>query len=1770
MTEVRRIGPDGGFLREFAEFRNRVKSLETKPSGNIVIRETLIAEDPVTGVKTIIGQLPDGTIGFQPFVGDIVPPPVATTPVATSQPGTFTVSWDGLFVGNAAKPKDFVHVNVVGHKIVSGSTVLTVDVGVIRLPSESVFVTTDIAAIGETWEFSLESEDYNGNLAARSARSAPLVMQSAVTDQGINDALAALQADADAAQAAADNAQTAADDAQNAADAAAASAATAAGIANSKGKVIIQSSAPAVADQLAQNLWIDTTGGANTPKRWNGSAWVVVTDKVATDAAAAAAAAQTTADQAFNDAAAAALAAGTAQTTANGKSTVWRQDNPPAGTSHRAGDLWFDTNDGNKPYTWDTTSTQWISARDATIATAQSTADSAFTVANGKNKTYFQTSEPTGGTYNTGDTWVDTDNNYKLYTYSGSIWQATQDSAAAKAEAISAAATDATTKADAAQMAAIQAQAYSLNPSFEDWTGAVPANYATYNNAPTKETTTVRTGKYAARFNCTDTTTQRGLTFHTALAHAPNLEYFTLELDVRLVSGSSFGGAGVLLDWAGMTNQRVTVSLATEIPAPVTGKWYRVVKVLRRPTNATGTWTAMNGWLMGQYSVGMGTQAVKDIIYDWLNVRPATTEEITAYGTPASITTLTDTVNLKTRTWSQPSAPPLTGNTTGDLWFDTDDGNKPYIWNGAWTSTQDASIATAQGTANTALTAANGKNKVIYSTSAASGTTGYIAGDTWFQHNGSGLIIAQWEFTTSWQSRTLDSAVIANLNAGKITAGTLDVARLAASSISTDKLLIADINNYVENPDFESDTVGQAPKGYSNTGNATVIDISGLGGTYGTMGTAGNGTGKALALNAQNGSNNDVYGYKLIPVEVGDQFYVEYEARNLNTVGTGNAGLGFRTFGPTKAPVSWTNVSAFGTTKSTVWTKKTGSYTVPAGVAFIQVWITFANNAETTNQFWIDNLSIRRKNEGTLIVDGAIQAGSLIVANGAIGNAQIADLSADKINAGTIAAARLDAETIKSKLIEASYINAADIFAANSITSASGIFGTMDASVINAGTIAAARLDAAVIRSKLIDADLINAVDILVQNSITATNGIIGSIDAAKITVGEMSGARIAAKTITTDKLVITSTDNLIVESNFSNNGSSWGTLDANKSINATAGRGSLPALRITGTTSLQTINNLVNRVAVGTEDRFRGSMYVKSSAALAAGSIKLRMKCYTNATSSTSITVVSSPLLVANTWTLIEGYSPALPAGTIAVEFFIEVTNNATGTTTDIDYVAMTRAADGKLVVDGAIDGKTITGALFQTEATASRGIKLDGTGFKAYDPVGLETFAISAATGAVTSKGTFSTTGSEVVEGAGTRTISAIFGNLTYDSHSAFSSTPGILFNNSHSSEGPQTPASILYNGDALRLSTLDRSGGGQPDVTTSGSQALVGEGVANMIATTLAGSTDTDPNKLYPSPNMWLDAGQPGNHGFEEASLYMWYVPTIDGDERITGLRVNTYGGSDLLAPLVDDDIFHATMSTYSDQAGTVALGYALMSVTDNGLWAIEGRRNSDGARMTSIYTPNANGEMRIDADTKILLGTNFDSTGHLEVTASTTTVKNNLAVTGTSNFTGAVTTGAITTGAATLSSATVTGTLTVQGNAVLPIKHCETNVITSFPPNNTVWGPGTFAKDTNKSFNDGFVTFPAADQIKFMEAGVYCIHLVVWNNSTTYSASRIFLKNAAGTVIHNAQAKAEGGVWEFSISVPNFYATANEIVLVQFLQASGGTMQFDSKLRVTKLQ
>jgi hypothetical protein len=92
---------------------------------------------------------------------------------------------------------------------------------------------------------------------------------------------------------------------------------------------------------------------------------------------------------------------------------------------------------------------------------------------------------------------------------------------------------------------------------------------------------------------------------------------------------------------------------------------------------------------------------------------------------------------------------------------------------------------TAFAAANTAVQTANGKNKVTYSL-AAPGTTANTAGDIWWQYNASNIIIGQWTGLggTSWQANTIGNAVVANLDAGKITTGFLDGARINAGTIT--------------------------------------------------------------------------------------------------------------------------------------------------------------------------------------------------------------------------------------------------------------------------------------------------------------------------------------------------------------------------------------------------------------------------------------------------------------------------------------------------------------------------------------------------------------------------------------------------------------------------------------------------------------------------------------------------------------------------------------------------------------------------------------------------------------------------------------------------------------------------------------------------------------------------------------------------------------------------------------------------------------------------
>ncbi len=200
-------------------------------------------------------------------------------------------------------------------------------------------------------------------------------------------------------------------------------------LAGGKGKVLTQSATPATADRLPQNLWIDTTGNANTPKRWNGTAWVAVTDKVATDAAAAAASALS---QVATKAEASALTALTTRVT-NAEGTITSQ-----GSSITSLNNSLTTTNNN-------------------VTAAQNAANAANTLAGGKGEVIYGSSTPTVAQRLTQNLWIDTtSNNNTPKRWNGSAWVVVTDKVATDAAAAAAnALAQVATKADASALTAL-------------------------------------------------------------------------------------------------------------------------------------------------------------------------------------------------------------------------------------------------------------------------------------------------------------------------------------------------------------------------------------------------------------------------------------------------------------------------------------------------------------------------------------------------------------------------------------------------------------------------------------------------------------------------------------------------------------------------------------------------------------------------------------------------------------------------------------------------------------------------------------------------------------------------------------------------------------------------------------------------------------------------------------------------------------------------------------------------------------------------------------------------------------------------------------------------------------------------------------------------------------------------------------------------------------------------------------------------------------------
>lgn len=293
---------------------------------------------------------------------------------------------------------------------------------------------------------------------------------------------------------------------------------------------------------------------------------------------------------------------------------------------------------------------------------AVDTANNAQTTADGKNKIYYQNTQPGLTGNKKGDTWFDTANGYKAYVWDGTKWSASPFGSGALSDAVNSSITTAGSNASTALANAAAAKTAADQAAKDAQTAQSNANAA----------------KTAAEQAAKDLeAAEKNLAAVTGRVDATEEEIAAAQEAVTTAQNKANAAAQ-----AAATAQN-TADTAKQNAAAA-------------QTKADSAYT-------------LADQAKK----------AAATAQTSADG--------------KNTVFYQAAQPPTTGRRTGDTWFDTDDGNRIYRWDGSkWAVAQLGTNAIA--------------------------------------------------------SAAITNALIANLDAGKITTGTLAAARIGAESITAEKL----------------------------------------------------------------------------------------------------------------------------------------------------------------------------------------------------------------------------------------------------------------------------------------------------------------------------------------------------------------------------------------------------------------------------------------------------------------------------------------------------------------------------------------------------------------------------------------------------------------------------------------------------------------------------------------------------------------------------------------------------------------------------------------------------------------------------------------------------------------------------------------------------------------------------------------------------------------------------------------------------------------------
>ena len=270
-------------------------------------------------------------------------------------------------------------------------------------------------------------------------------------------------------------------------------------------------------------------------------------------------------------------------------------------------------------------------------------------------------------------------------------------------------------------------------------------------------------------------------------------------------------------------------------------------------------------------------------------------------------------------------------------------------------STITDAITNAQNAADAAQASADGKNTIYYRTTQPSGGS-YKNGDTWFDtDDGYKMYVFD---GTAWIDSAFGNNAIASVDAGKVTTGFLNAARISANSIATNQLLIGSLANLLEDPGFEASALDTAWSPVHANASRVSTGVR-------------NGSG-ALRMVASTSAYAGVLQKNAIQVEPGDEYLVAGWVRKEGASQVTGAIELSVAFGATESTTGTFAAVATSPALDTNYVQISGVWKVPDGVYFVRPRVVMRADTGNTNSYLIDDLFFQKRASGSLIVDGTI------------------------------------------------------------------------------------------------------------------------------------------------------------------------------------------------------------------------------------------------------------------------------------------------------------------------------------------------------------------------------------------------------------------------------------------------------------------------------------------------------------------------------------------------------------------------------------------------------------------------------------------------------------------------------------------------------------------------------------------------------------------------------------------------------------------------------